>query len=137
MSEGEHGEQGYKEILVRHWIEKARNDLESARVNYQAGRFSNAVRDIYFASFHAVTAVLMKGGKTFRKHSAVRAAVHRDLIKTRRIDTSWGPFYEWIFDNRQQADYQPIAQFEADEVKAALEQAEAFVREMEQLLEKQ
>lgn len=134
MSEKEQDGQGYKEILIKYWIEKAHNDLESARGNYQAGRLANSVRDIYFASFHAVTAVLLKEGKTFKKHSAVRAAVHRDLIKTGKIDASWGPFYEWIFDNRQQADYQPMVQFEADEVEAILEQAEVFVNEMDRLL---
>ncbi len=76
----------------------------------------------------------MKEGKTFRKHSQVRSSFHRDLIKPGRIDVSWGPFYEWIFDHRQQADYQPIAQFESDEVRAILDQAKAFVTEMKKLL---
>lgn len=125
----------YTAILVSHWIDKAQDDLESARANFQSGRLANAVRDIYFACFHMVSSLLMREGKTFKKHSQVRAGFHRAQIKTGRIDFSWGPFYEWVFDHRQQADYQPIVQFEADEVKAILDKAEAFVDEMRKLLE--
>jgi uncharacterized protein (UPF0332 family) len=56
-----------------------------------------------------VSAFFMKEGKTFKKHSQVRAAFHRDLVRAGRIDASWGAFYEWVFDHRQQADYQPMA----------------------------
>jgi len=69
-------------------------------------------------------------GKTFKKHSQLRASFHRDLIKPGRIDASWGVgFYEWIFDHHQQADYQPIVHLEADEVGTILDQANAFVSE--------
>lgn len=76
----------------------------------------------------------MKEGKAFKKHSQVRANFHRHLIKTGRIERSWGPFYEWVFDHRQQADYQPMVSFERDEVKAILDKSKAFVREMKKLL---
>jgi len=74
-------------------------------------------------------------GKTFKKHSQVRASFHRDLIRPGRIDASWGSFYEWIFDHRQQADYQPIVQLESDEVRTILDQANTFVSEMQKLLD--
>ena len=112
MTENVRQHKDYSMVLVRHWIDQAQNDLDSAQVNLQSGRLSNAVRDIYFACFHVVSAPFMKEGKTFKKHSQVRAGFHRDLIKPGRINVAWGPFYEWIFDHRQQADYQPIVQFE-------------------------
>ena len=134
MTEKDQSDQDYRTVFVSHWIDKARNDLESAQGNFQSGRLANAVRDIYFACFHAVSALFMKEGKTFKRHSQVRASFHRDLIKTGSIDISWGPFYEWIFDHRQQADYQPIAEFESDEVRAIFDQAKAFVTAMKKLL---
>jgi len=137
MTDSNSPDKGYTAILVSHWIDKAQDDLQSAQANFQSGRLANAVRDIYFACFHMVSALFMKEGKTFKKHSQVRAGFHRDLIKTGRVDVSWGPFYEWVFDHRQQADYQPIVQFEADEVMAILEKAEVFVSDMKHLLENQ
>ena len=135
MTDGDLPDKSYTAILVSRWIDRAQDDLQSARANFQSGRLANAVRDVYFACFHIVSALFMKEGKTFKKHSQIRAGFHRDLIKTGRVDVSWGPFYEWVFDHRQQADYQPIVQFETDEVKAILEKAEVFASEMKKLLE--
>jgi uncharacterized protein (UPF0332 family) len=64
-----------QEIVV-YWIEKAAQDLASARENLSAGRLQNAVRDAYFACFHSFSAVLMQAGRTFRKHSEVRSILH-------------------------------------------------------------
>ena len=135
MTEKDRQPKDYSTVLVRHWIDKAQDDLDSAQVNFQSGRLSNAVRDIYFACFHVVSALFMKEGKTFKKHSQVRASFHRDLIKPGKIDASWGSFYEWIFDHRQQADYEPVVRLEFDEVSTILDQANTFVSEMQKLME--
>jgi uncharacterized protein (UPF0332 family) len=135
MTDRDERKSGHVLILVNHWIDKARNDLGSAQANFESGRLANAVRDIYFACFHAVSALFMKNGKTFKKHSQVRASFHRELIKTGTVDISWGSFYEWVFDHRQQADYQPMVQFESDEVKEILDLAEKFVAEIKGLAE--
>lgn len=42
---------------------------------------NDAASRAYSAAFHAVSAVLALEAKSFRRHSAVRAAVHRDLIR--------------------------------------------------------
>jgi uncharacterized protein (UPF0332 family) len=36
----------------------------------------------YYAAFHAVSALFALQGKTFTKHRALEAAVHRDLVRT-------------------------------------------------------
>jgi hypothetical protein len=123
-----------KDTIIKYWIEKAREDLGSALDNFSAGRLQNAVRDAYFASFHAVAALLLKGGKTFKKHKEVRSALHRDLIRAGKINVSWGKHYDWLFDNRQKADYQPLVQFDRNQVKEIIDQTTAFLAEMERLL---
>jgi uncharacterized protein (UPF0332 family) len=123
-----------KETIIRYWIEKARDDIGSARDNFSAGRLQNAVRDSYFACFHAVAAHLLKEGKTFKKHKEVRSALHRDLIRAGKINVSWGKHYDWLFDNRQKADYRPLFQFDREQVQEIIDQTLAFVGEMEVLL---
>jgi uncharacterized protein (UPF0332 family) len=41
---------------------------------------------------------------------------------------------DWLFDNRHKADYRPLIQFDADQVKEIVEESEAFVKEMAGLL---
>jgi uncharacterized protein (UPF0332 family) len=47
-------------IPSEYWLEKAEADLASVRDNFTAGGLSNAVRDGYFACFHAFSAVLRR-----------------------------------------------------------------------------
>jgi len=123
-----------QQIIIDYWIEKAEEDLGSARDNFSAGRFQNAVRDAYFACFHAFSSVILKSGKTFTKHREVRSALHRDYIRTKKIDVFWGKHYDWLFDNRQKADYRPLVQFDPDQIGEIIQQSEAFVEEMKRLL---
>jgi len=125
-----------KQSIIDYWMEKAQEDLASAQDNFSSGRHQNAVRDAYFACFHAFTSVLIKEGETFKKHREVRSALHRDYIRTGEIDVSWGKHYDWLYDNRLKADYRPLVQFESDQVKEIIEQSEAFVEEMTGLLNK-
>jgi uncharacterized protein (UPF0332 family) len=123
-----------QQIIIDYWVEKAREDLASARDNLKSGRYQNAVRDAYFACFHAFSSVLIREGKTFKKHKEVRSMLHRDFIRTKKMDRSWGKHYDWLFDNRHKADYRPLIQFDADQVKEIVEESEAFLKEMAGLL---
>lgn len=123
-----------QQIIIDYWVEKARDDLASARDNYSSGRYQNAVRDAYFACFHAFSSVLLKEGKTFKKHKEVRSMLHRNFVQAKRIDSSWGKHYDWLFDNRHKADYRPLVQFDPDQVREIIEESEAFVQEMAGLL---
>jgi len=118
-----------REIVV-YWLEKAEQDLASAKENLSAGRLQNSVRDSYFACFHSFSAVLIKAGRSFRKHSEVRSILHRDYVKGRKLAVEWGKHYDWLFDNRQKADYRPLVDFDLEQVKDILEKSEGFVREM-------
>lgn len=121
--------------IIGYWIEKAKQDLASARDNLSANRLLNTVRDAYFACFHAFSSVLLNEGKSFRKHKEVRSVLHRDYIRTKRIEAEWGKHYDWLFDNRQKADYRPLVQFDPEQVKEIIEKSETFVGEMKRLIE--
>jgi uncharacterized protein (UPF0332 family) len=114
--------------IITYWLEKADQDLASARGNLSEGRLQNSVRDAYFACFHAFSAILIRTGKPFRKHSEVRSILHRDYVKTKKLPIQWGKHYDWLFDNRQKADYRPLVVFDIELVKDILEKSEGFVR---------
>ena len=134
MSDNKSNSENYKSTLIDYWKDKAFESLDAARSDYAAGRLTPAVRNTYYACFYVLTAVLLKMEKDFKKHTAVRAALHRDLIKTGMLDASWGRFYNTIFDSRHEGDYQPLVTFEKGQVEEFLEQAKGFLQEMEKLL---
>jgi uncharacterized protein (UPF0332 family) len=59
--------------------ERARRALATARRDLPADPDAAASR-AYYAAFYAVSALFAAEGKSFRKHSAVETAVHRDLV---------------------------------------------------------
>lgn len=122
-----------QQVIVDYWMDKASADLESANDNFNSGRYSNAIRDAYFACFHAFSSILFKEGKRFSKHKEVRSALHRDYIRNNRIAVSWGKHYDWLFDNRQKADYRPLVQFDHELVKEILEKSAEFFTEIKKL----
>lgn len=121
--------------VIHYWMEKAHEALESARSEQKYNRRVFAVNRAYYACFYSASAVLMKMGKTFHKHTGVRASIHRSLIKKNLLDVSWGKFYDLVFENRQRGDYQELVEFEPKEVEEIVSQAEKFVTVMKELLE--
>jgi uncharacterized protein (UPF0332 family) len=120
--------------IINYWIAKAYEDIASAEVNCSAGRYLNAIRDSYFSCFHAFTSVLLADGKSFKKHKEVRSILHREYIREGKIDVPWGKHYDWLFDNRQKADYRPLVTFDPGQAKEIIEKSNAFLLEMKKLL---
>jgi len=75
-----------KAQIVSYWIEKSQEALASARAEEVSHRFVFAVNRAYYACFYAASAVLLLQGEKFVKHSGVRAALHKKLIKTGMLE---------------------------------------------------
>lgn len=96
--------------------------------------FTFALNRSYYACFYAASAVLLKQGRRFSKHSGVRAALHQHFIKTEKLSSTLGNIYDWLFDNRQEGDYLPLVHFEKSQVEQAITDATAFVAEVRKLI---
>jgi len=47
----------------------------------------------------------------------------------------WGKHYDWLFDNRQKADYRPLVDFDIEQVRDIIEKSEGFLRVMKAMSE--
>ena len=65
----------------------------------------SAVSRAYYAAFHAVSALFALRGQTFTRHTAVEAAVHRDLVKAAAWEGSLGEDYSFLAQLRHTGDY--------------------------------
>jgi len=86
----------------------------------------------YYAAFYAVSALLALEGKSYKKHSAVESAVHRDLVKTGRWPESLGSDYSVLFDLRDKGDYGGRDHVLPNEAAAALETARGVIATVQQ-----
>ena len=52
-----------------------------------------------------MTALFALENKEFTRHSAIRAAIHRDLVKSGTWQTSLDADYDYLMDIREMGDY--------------------------------
>ena len=91
------------EFIRSQWA-KSNRSLAAAEATLDTDPDSAASR-AYYAAFHGVTAVLAGRGMEFTKHTAVRAALHRDLIQSGAIPADLGRDYDFLLDLRETGDY--------------------------------
>jgi len=97
-----------KDFIRSQWT-KATRSLAAAQAILATDPDSSASR-AYYAAFHGVTAVLAGRGMEFTKHTAVRAALHRDLIQAGLLSADLGRDYDFLLDLRETADYGGVAE---------------------------
>jgi len=59
----------------------------------------------YYAAFYGTSALFAAEGKTFARHSALEAAVHRDLVRAARWSPPLGADYTKLMKLRETGDY--------------------------------
>ena len=114
-----------KEFVATEW-DRARTALRTARQLCPSDPDSAASR-AYYAAFHALTALFALRGEVFKKHSALRAALHRDLVKTGVLDRERGRDFDFLMDLRETGDYGGGMRVSPDSAESAAAKAEAFV----------
>ena len=95
-------------ILSQHWLDKSYEANESAAVLLEHRHYAACVNRLYYAAFYALSAALAKRGLSYGKHSAVRASMHRDFVKTGLLSAEAGMIYNRLFEWRQKADYEVL-----------------------------
>ena len=63
-------------------LQKAKEDLESSKKNYQGGDLRTAVNRAYYAIFHSLRAVLALDEYDSKKHSGVICEFRLRYVKT-------------------------------------------------------
>lgn len=114
--------------LIRYWWSMAEESLASAQRELEANALNFAVNRLYYAVFYSVRATLLERGFTFKKHTGVRAAFHREFIRTGQLKIEFGKLYDQLFEDRQEGDYVPYISFEKEYVEQQLTQCSEFLK---------
>ena len=120
--------------VVLYWFEKAEESITSARREFEAGSFSFAMNRLYYTAFYAVSALLMAHKLSFKKHSGVRAAFHKQFVRTSLLEQKWGRLYDKLFEDRQEGDYVVFISFEPAYVQTRLSECSEFIEHIRPLI---
>ena len=120
-----------KEFAATEW-RRAIRTLASGKQLLKTDPDSAASR-AYYAAFHALTALFALRGQTFSKHSAVRVALHRELIKTGQLAVEFGRAYDFLMDMRETGDYGGLIMVSQSDAAMSLAKAEAIIEAVKHL----
>jgi uncharacterized protein (UPF0332 family) len=90
--------------------------------------FDTAASKAYYAAFYAVSALFATQGRSFTKHSAVEAAVHRDLVKAGIWQPELGEKYSRLVESRILGDYGGALHVQKERAMTAIEFARDILR---------
>jgi uncharacterized protein (UPF0332 family) len=96
--------------------------------------FDIAASRAYYAAFYASSALLLSVEIDPSKHSGVIAAIHREFVKTGKLDKEQGKNLNWLFELRSVGDYGVIVHVLGGESARAVKIAEKYIQTIKQLL---
>ena len=114
-----------KDFGAAEW-RRAHKTLASAKLLAGSDPDSAASR-AYYAALHGLRAVFALRERTFTKHTAIRAALHADLVRTGLLPPACGGNYDYLLDARAVADYGGVPPVLAADGAAAIAKAERFL----------
>jgi uncharacterized protein (UPF0332 family) len=114
-----------KEFAQLEW-QRSQRTIKTAAALVESDPESATSR-AYYAAFHALSALFAFRGKGFKKHAALRAALHKDLIKSGEWSVELGKDYDSLTDLRETSDYGDMGGVREQDARGAVEAAKRII----------
>lgn len=121
--------------LSKYRFERAKEDLATAKSNYEEQSYRASVNRSYYAIFHALRAVTALDGYDSGKHSGIIAFINQNYVKTGIFDKSFSKMIDSAFRLREKADYEDFYVVAIEDAGKQLKNAESIIVVVEQHLE--
>ena len=112
--------------LSNHRLEQAKEDLISAKLNYEHNLYKSANNRAYYSIFHAIRAVVALDGFDSSKHSGLIAHFNQNYVKTGIFSKELSKIIRAASENREKADYLDFFIASKDEAEKQIKRAELF-----------
>ena len=107
-------------------LEKSSDDLDTAQINYNAGKYSASANRAYYSVYHAIRAILALDDIERKKHSGNISYFREHYIATSIFDRTFSETIKNAEILRNEADYDDMKSISAEEAKDAIEKAKKF-----------
>lgn len=124
------------ETLCRYRLERAKEDLQAAKVNHDSGLFKASINRSYYAIFHGIRAVNILDGFDASKHSSVIAHFNQYFVHTGEFERGLYKIIDGAYRIREKSDYSDFFTASREDSAVQLEHAETFVKEVEAYVRK-
>ena len=122
-----------KKVTEAH-LRKAKKKLEAAKKLFQDGFYEDAVSRAYYAMYHAARACLALKGSSPKTHAGVISEFGRLFVATGEVDIAFGKALSIAKEDREDSDYEVLTEISNEEAEKVLNEAEVFIKKIEELL---
>ena len=109
-------------------------ELKKARETYEEIGILTAANRLYYAVFHAVSALLINDGLQVSSHKGSHATFSLRYIKTGILSKEYGRLYNQLQTMREESDYNCVYDVEPEELLSRIEPARQLIDDIEQLI---
>lgn len=116
-----------RQDIVVYRMGKAYRLLHEVDILIENELWNSTINRMYYACFHAVSALLIKNGIEVKSHMGVRQAFGLHFVKAGKVPLEYGRIFSRIYDKRQSGDYDDFIDFTRDEVEKLYLQIKSFI----------
>ncbi len=116
--------------LAKYRLEKAREELKSARQSYDNKLLSVSLGSSYYSIFHSVRMLFALEGIDSKTHKGVSHLFNLHFIKTKLLPETMNEILSGAFEMRLDSDYEDFYVAGKEEAKEQIDNAEFFQTEI-------
>ncbi len=123
-----------RKLLVEFEIEKAHKLIEQFTILENAELWDTLANRVYYAVFHAVTALLIMNGLHAGSHQGVSVLFNKHFVKENLVDEKYGRLLARLENMREKSDYTCLFETTKEEVIPMIPQAKEMISIIENLI---
>ena len=116
-----------RQIIVNLEKEKALNTFAEMEVLRQAGLWNNIANRLYYAAFHAVSALLVNDHHNIGTHQGAVIMLHQYYVKPGILSKEDGAFYSQLQTMREKSDYNCTYNATEEDTAPRIAQTKQFI----------
>lgn len=124
-----------RQIIVNLEKEKALNTFAEITILRQAGLWNNIANRLYYAAFHAVSALLVNDHHHVGSHQGAVIVLHQFYVKTGILSKQDGAFYSQLQTMREKSDYNCTYYATEEDTAPRIEQTKQFIDKVLSLIQ--
>lgn len=116
--------------LAKYRLEKAKEELESAKQSFMCGLFRTALSNSYYSIFHSIRVLFAIEGIDSKSHKGLSHLFNIHFIKTKLLNEKMYEILTEAFEMRLDSDYEDFYIASKEEAKEQIDNAEFFLNEI-------
>lgn len=123
-----------RQAVVKHRLEKSHKAFSQVKNIVPMGYWEIVANRLYYATFYAVSALLINKGLTAQTHHGVMHLFGLHFIKTGLVENRFGALYGRLFSLRQTGDYSDTFDLTEEDVTPLIAPTGEFIDAINKLI---